>query len=160
MRELNEDESALRDERRVQFEAFRSEVADVLIDLAQGLQLPSPRALIDEPGEHLAAIDHFVSNAELDPQLRSQLLARIGCLAGELLVARLDGRWLMDETPDSPHFLHFTVGAFAQLSSLELMADPFAVAAAYLDQLEVKDLAGLIEAVVGELFAVQPEGTA
>ena len=160
MRELTEEEIAHRDQRRVQFDSFRAEIPDVLVDLAQGLQLPSPRALIDEPAEHLAAIDRFVAGVELEPQLRSQLLARIGCLAGELLVARLDGTWMVDETPDSPHFGHFTVGAFAALASPALMADPFAVAQAYLDRLEVKDLAGLIEAVVGELHAVQPEGIA
>lgn len=157
MRELTRDEKALRDERREQFESFKGEIEDVLIDLAEGLELPDRRALLDHPTENLGVIDAFVSGREIDPQLRGQLLARIGCLAGQALVARLAGRWFLDETPDSPHFLHFAVGGFTRLNSMALMADPFAVAAAYLDQLEVKDLGGLIDAVIGELHAVQPE---
>ena len=160
MRDLTDEETTLRDERRGHFLAFQEEVEDVIIDLAEGLQLPDRRALLDAPDANLAAIDRFVAGRQLEPQLRSQLLARIGCLAGRILAARLEGRWIMDETPDSPHFLHFTVGAFARLSSQALMADPFAVAAAYLDQMETKDLGGLIDAVVAELVAVQPEGSA
>ncbi len=155
MRDLTPEETALRDERRAQFEDFQAEIPEVLMDLAQGLQLER-RALLDEPASHLGIIDALVTVHEVDAQLRGQLLARIGCLVGEVLVNRLDGGWLIDETPDSPHFLRFVVGGFARLSSPALTADPFAVAVAYLDQVEVKDLGALVDAVVSELEAAQP----
>lgn len=160
MRDLTPDETRLRNERREQFAAFKEEIEVVLVDLAEGLQLEDSQALLKEPETHLAAIDTLVASGLIDDQLRRKLLARVGCLVGEMLCKRLGGFWIIDETPDSPHFLHFTVGRFNKLSSPALMADPFAVAAAYLDQLEVKDLGGLVEAVVGELYAVQPEALA
>ena len=155
MRDLTQQEMAQRDERRQQFADFKEEIEVVLIDLAQGLGLEE-RALLTEPEAHLAVIDKLVTEQEVDEQLRRQLLARVGCLVGQMLCARLQGYWIIDETPDSPHFLHFVVGRFNQLTSPALMADPFAVAAAYLDQMQVKDLAGLIGAVINELMAVQP----
>jgi hypothetical protein len=160
MRDLTSEEATRRDERLEQFQAFQGEITDVLIDLAEGIQLPEQRALIDDPGAYLPAIDEWVAGHPIDHRVRGKLLARLGCLAGQLLTARLDGRWFMDETPDSPHFLHFVVGDFVQIGNRALIADPFAIAAAYLDRMEVKDFGSLIEAVVSELQSVSPEAEA
>lgn len=156
MREMDDEQRARLDERRQQFEAFLGEIDEVLRDLSHGLGLPEPGCLLEHADHHLADIDRWVAEHAIDPALRGRLLARIGCLAGQVLVSRLGGRWFLNEDPDSPHFLHFAVGGFGKLSEPALMADPFAIAAAYLDRMDPKDLGGLIGQVVLELRAAAP----
>lgn len=92
-------------------------------------------------------------------------MARVGYFAGEVLVQRLGGCWLVCDAPDSRFFGRYVVGRFRRVPNPAAITDPVEVAAAYLSQPPGRSLAGMLAEVTAALrnaesgAAANPAGT-
>jgi hypothetical protein len=128
LRDLNSDEKALIENRRLRFDLFLAERMPVLTDFMLRLELPNPAMVLVEADKYLAALDEWLRDQHVDPNEKTWLVTRLGYFIGEYLVQRLDGCWNLNEIPDSRYFGRFVVGSFSHASNQNAMIDPFVVA--------------------------------
>ena len=144
MRNLSDEEVAIRGRRRAGLEVFVQESMPVLIDFMERLELPYPDMVLKEAEKYAAPLDAWMRDQVIEPGNRIWILTRIGYFIGELLNQRLGGCWFLDEDAGSPYFLQYVVGQFTRLNNPNARIAPFALADYYVAQPPGRDLLSVI----------------
>jgi hypothetical protein len=147
MRALTPKETELLEQRRARFEQFLEDRMPVLAEFAELLELQNPTMIVADPDLYLPSIDVYMRRQVVLREDRASVILVLGYLIGEVLVQRLSGGWLLNESPDSRYFLRYVVGRFARVSNLNAMADPFEAATIAIDE----PSAGGLKAVVADV---------
>jgi hypothetical protein len=152
MRELTQDERALRARRLEKLPAFLSERMPVLADFAERLELSNPASIVIDPEGFLPSIDTWMKNQAVTQEDRVWIVTRLGYFIGELLIQRMNGGcWFLNESHDSRYFLDYVVGRFPGVKNSNAMVNPFYVADRYVTTSPPRDLIGLVAQLEEEL---------
>jgi hypothetical protein len=144
MRELTVGERTTLERRKAAFDVFFRESMPVLAEFVELLGLPDPCLVINEPDRFLPPVAEWVDRQEVSNDDRDWIAARLGYFIGYVLAARLGGHWMVVEDPDSPLFARYVVGGFVAPRNPLAIADPFAMAIAYLECAPPRNLVNLI----------------
>jgi len=142
--------------RRAGFDKWLAERMAVLRDFAAALELPDPPLILADPERYLPAIDAWLEDQVVESDDWAWAVSRVGYFAGEVLVQRFAGCWLVCDAPNSRFFGRYVVGQFRLASNPAAIADPIEVAAACLSQPPGRSLGRMLEAVGVELRGAEP----
>ncbi len=140
--------------RRAGFEEWLAERMPVLRDFAAALELPDPPLIVADPDRYLPLIDAWLRDQVIGPDDWAWAVARVGYFAGEALVQRFGGCWLVCDAPNSRFFGRYVVGRFHRVRNPAAIADPIEIAAECLSQPPGRSLARILETVGAELQSV------
>lgn len=142
--------------RRAEFDQWLAERMPVLRDFAAALELPDPPLIITDPERYLPPVEAWLREQVIGPDDWSWAVSRIGYFAGEVLVQRFSGCWLVCDAPSSRYFGRYVVGQFRRVPNPAAIADPIEIAAVCLSQPPGRSLAGILESVGVELLRAEP----
>jgi len=142
--------------RRAGFNKWLAARMPVLRDFAAGLELPNPPLIVADPERYLPSIDAWLRDQVVEPDDWAWAVSRLGYFAGEVLVQRFAGCWLVCDAPSSQFFGRYVVGQFRRVPNPAAIADPIQVAAACLSQPPGRSWGGMLEAVGVELRGAEP----
>ena len=132
---------------RAGFEKWLAERMPVLRDFAAALELPEPPRIVADPARYLPAIDAWLQNQVVESDDWAWAVARLGYFAGEVLVQRFAGCWLVCDAPSSRFYGRYVVGQFRLALNPAAIADPIEVAAACLSQPPGRSLSAMLDVV-------------
>lgn len=147
MRELTAQERQLLEERKARFESFLEEMMPVLGDFAESLGLADPHMIAQDPDAFVPPIGQFMRDQVVEADDCTWIVTRLGYFIGVVLNRRLAGCWMLNEWPDTCHFLRYVVGQFSGSTRVNAMVDPFAVARAFVSLPPGRNLAELLRDV-------------
>jgi hypothetical protein len=147
MRELTNDEFALRDKRRAGFDAFFEESRPVLMEFVERLELPEPHSVLLDAAKFLGSVDVWMRDQVIGPDERNWIGTRMGYFIGEFFNQRLGGYWFLDEDTESSYFLHYVVGKFTAISDYDARISPFALANWFVTEKPGRSLTKLVAEV-------------
>jgi hypothetical protein len=152
---LTTEQQKLLARRRSEFDLWFAERMAVLRDFAAALELPDPPLIIADPEKYLPHVDAWMREQVVGPDDWAWAVSRIGYFAGEVLVQRFSGCWLVCDAPSSRYFGRYVVGRFSRVPNPAMIADPIEIAAACLSQPPGRSLANMLEMVGVELLRAE-----
>lgn len=154
--ELTSEQQELLARRRGGFDQWLAERLPILRDFAAALELPNPPLIVAEPKLYLPLINAWLCEQTVGQEDWAWAVTRVGYFAGEVLVQRFGGCWLVCDDPASRFFGRFVVGQFLRVPNQSMVIDPVEVAAACLGQPPGRSFSGFLDAVGAELLNDQP----
>lgn len=145
MRDLTDQEKLQLEAGEKRFAAMMSERGPILVNFAQALDLPNPYEIMLDPESYIAGVDSFVQDQEISKEDWTWIVARIGYFIGEVLNERLNGRWFLNDLPDTPLFLRCVIGHFENAKENQARVDPFEAAVRFLKQPPKRYLSQFLE---------------
>ena len=124
---MTEEQRALLDRRRAAFDDVIAQLEPSLIELADHLGLEHPDAAMRRLDAILSALDLILPRLDFAALGSDELLwlhTRLLYFVGAWLVEKFEGRWLLQDDPESEFFMRFVVGGFERCSDPSLMVDP------------------------------------
>jgi hypothetical protein len=116
MRSLTDQEISKRDKRRESFIASYAAGVFFFTKLLEQLGVLDAEDKLDRLVDMVPLVATWFSDIDIqtmDDEERLHPIAQLTFYLGELFVQKHDGRWLLDENPDSPTFLHYVIGQFS-----------------------------------------------
>ena len=141
--------------RRAGFDEWLAERLPVLRDFAAALELPDPPLIVANPDRYLAPIDAWLRDQVIGSNDWPWAVSRLGYFAGELLVQRFAGCWLVCDAVNSRLFGRYVVGQFLRVPNPAALADPIELAAACVSQPPGRSFDSMLEAVGADLLRAE-----
>lgn len=147
MRNLTKQEAQELKVKNDAFFDFCEEILSILGDFAERLGLKDPAMIVSNPDFYLSDIDRFLERLQIDEEDFAWIAARVGYFIGEIIVARLDGCWFVNDIPDSRYFARYLVGQFSKGKRNGSMIDPLEAAVGFLVQPPPRTLTSFIKEI-------------
>ncbi len=144
---MNAEEQKLLADRQAQFDGFLEELNPVLVEFAEDLGLPEPVTILTEPENFVEPLTEFMRDQTIGEEDRMWIMVRLAYFIGEVLAARLDGTWFVNEWPETRYFARYVVGEFEAETRPNAMFDPFEAAGSFTGHPPGRDLAKFIDEI-------------
>lgn len=142
---------SLLDHRKAGFPRFLEDAGPSLDDFLIRVGLPSASTSGFDYRKCADALGEWLRNQNIPQDNRAWITSSMGYFLGAYFINQHQGRWLVDEIPNSRFYGRYVIGDFPRANHLSSMVDPIQMAADYVSAPAGRDLMSLIRTVESTL---------